>query len=151
MSRFRSTFHGRQVCHRLELPEVLRHRRRRQAPDRRQERREPGTVAESTHGWLEPMGVALGPLSDGALQETIGILEKRLLKLTGALEDQESLLAQMRQQKGAEPGLASTFRAVQGLNPGQTALELKRTLMRRIFESNQELRERITSLHRLAE
>ncbi len=98
-----------------------------------------------------PAPVPAPAKADESVKEAIVILERRLLKLAGALEDQETLLSKMRHKEEADPGIASDYRSVQGLGETEPGGERKRELMRRIFESNQELRERITSLRRLAE
>ncbi len=159
MSRFRSNHHGRQVCHRLEMPEVLRKRRTQRVLGQGSPRTgpraavsEPETLPERV---LQPLPSlrrkAESVRQDDGVQDAIQLLERRLQKLAGALESQEDLLLRMRQREAADPGVASTFREVQGLAPDAPELERKQELMRRIFESNQELRERITSLRRLAE
>ena len=165
MARFRSNHQGRQVCHRLEMPEVLLRRRTQRAlgkplgqakpapavaktPQRAPEPPLPQRVLQP----LPPLGrKAESVRQDEGVQDAIQLLERRLQKLAGALESQEELLLRMRQQESQDAGVASNFRQVQGLPEGAPGSERKQELMRRIFESNQELRERITSLRRLAE
>ncbi len=159
MSRFRSNQHGRQVCHRLEMPAVLLKRRTQRALERSvgANQAQSGTPAPEPlpQHTLQPVPraerKAQALRQDEGVQDAIQLLERRLQKLAGALESQEDLLLRMRQQESHDPGVASSFREVQGLALDAPGGERKQELMRRIFESNQELRERITSLRRLAE
>ena len=89
--------------------------------------------------------------ADKSVKDAIVLLERRLLKLAGALEDQESLLLKMRQGGDVDTGIASTYKEVQGLDESHPEVSRKKELMQKIFQSNQELRERITSLSSLAE
>ncbi|MDF1838576.1 MAG: hypothetical protein P1V35_11970 [Planctomycetota bacterium] len=162
MNRFRTSTHRQQVCHELKLPEVLRRRRESVSRTRKKTRgRGASTPFTDIPEAVAPQAAVPAPASprpvpqakpaSDATREAIDLLERRLLKLAGALESQESLLLEMRQGPVEDTGLASTFRSVQGLQDGESELKRKQELMERIFKSNQELRERITSPGDLAE
>ena len=68
-------------------------------------------------------------------------LERRIAKLDALLGKTSEELERAR-QAGAEAGLSSVFREVQGLAGGESELERKRMLMRRIFEANLDLQRR---------
>jgi len=164
MNRFRTSTHRQQVCHELQLPEVLRRRResafRQGKKGRGKARSTPFTdlpaapapqAAAPAPPVVAPRLVPSPKTETDATRGAIEILERRLLKLAGALQSQESLLLEMRQGPEEDNGLASTFRGVQGLQGGESEFKRKQELMERIFNSNQELRERITSPGDLAE
>ncbi|MBL4770078.1 MAG: hypothetical protein JKY61_02770 [Planctomycetes bacterium] len=160
MSRFRTSTHRQQVCHELQLPEVLRRRRESVHMAAKKGRKGPKgagftDLPTPAPAPIEPPAarqpVAVAAPSPDPTRQAIEILERRLLKLAGALQSQESLLLELRQGPVEDTGVASTFRQVQGLNGGESAYQRKKELMEKIFESNQELRERITSSHNLAE
>ncbi len=160
MSQFRTSTHRQQVCHALQLPEAL--RRRRQSIKQSQGK---GRKGHQIAGFSdlpqappprEPVVrvVPVPPKVDPPKEpkrDALEVMERRLLKLTKALESQESLLLEMRQRGGDDTGLASTFREVQGLPKQDPRFDRKNELMQRIFISNQELRERIISTHKSAE
>ena len=74
------------------------------------------------------------------------LLERRLAKLARAFEDVEVRIARLESRaNGAELGIASIYREAQGLDPDATQRELKRNLMRLIFEANLALRARSPS------
>ncbi|MEZ6004215.1 MAG: hypothetical protein R3F33_08500 [Planctomycetota bacterium] len=151
MSRFRSSPQTTRVCHRLDLPEVLLNKRPR---TREGQRFAPQPEAQPTRAVRPAPGPApVKPASQEpeVVREAILTLERRLRKLAGALENQEALLLQMRGKGGDPEGVASVYREVQGLVGDHPETRRKVDLMRRIFESNQELRERITSLRRMTE
>jgi hypothetical protein len=160
MSRFRTNTHRQKVCHELQLPEVLRRRRESAVRSTKNPR-----IRSRTAGFVDlPISAAPAPqspsvprlaprpeLSADPTREAIALLERRLLKLAGALESQESLLLEMRQDSVDDTGIASSFRAVQGLKSHESKYERKRELMEQLYKSNQVLRERITSPRDMAE
>ena len=70
-------------------------------------------------------------------------LERRIAKLTSMLEKTEGDLRLMAGMKLGDAGVASIYKSVQGLSEEETALELKRDLMQKIFEANMELKQAI--------
>jgi diguanylate cyclase (GGDEF)-like protein len=70
-------------------------------------------------------------------------LERRITKLTAMLERTESDLRRMAEMKVGDDGVASIYKNVQGLSQEESALELKRDLMQKIFEANMELKQAI--------
>ncbi len=160
MSQFRTSTHRQQVCHALQLPEALRKRKQSLKQSRGRGRRGHGIAGFSDLPQAQPTRervvrvVPASPKVDqpkGSQRDALELMERRLLKLTKALESQESLLLEMRQRGGDDTGLASTFREVQGLPKQDPRFDRKNELMQRIFISNQELRERIISTHKSAE
>lgn len=77
-------------------------------------------------------------------RQQVGLLERRLRKLTQVLEQQEAMLARMESGPAEETGLASVYREVQGLKEGGKGGKRKREMMQKIFEANIELRKSIT-------
>ena len=63
-------------------------------------------------------------------------LERRIAKLAGLLEQTEGELRRTRARKEVDPGLASVFTEVQGLDLGDERFAQKQDLMRGIFEAN---------------
>lgn len=150
MSRFRTNTHRQQVCHNLQLPEILRKKR---------ELTKKGPRGGHKGGFVDLPGVGRPPEKAVRLapsppkllpkvsptRTALEQMERRLLKLAGALQSQESLLLEMRQKGEEDTPLASPLRVIRrplGLGPDQ---DRKRELMQQIFISNRELRERITS------
>jgi hypothetical protein len=70
-------------------------------------------------------------------------LERRISKLTAMLEKTEGDLRLMASVKAGDEGVASIYKTVQGLSEEETALELKKDLMQKIFEANMELKQAI--------
>jgi hypothetical protein len=66
----------------------------------------------------------------------IDIQMRRVAKLMKFLEQTEELLARVSASKGLDHGIASFYRNVQGLAPGDVSYETKRRMLERIFEEN---------------
>ena len=66
-------------------------------------------------------------------------LERRIAKLSGLLEQTEEELRRTRARRAQDPGVASMFDEVQGLDGGDERFEQKLGLMKSIFEANLEL------------
>ena len=66
-------------------------------------------------------------------------LERRIAKLSGLLEQSEVELRRIRARRAEDPGVASMFEDVQGLDGGDERFEQKLGLMKSIFEANLEL------------
>ncbi len=62
--------------------------------------------------------------------------ERRISKLTSSLELTEEELKRIAAAKGIDPGVASIYRDVQGLDSGDADYETKKELMSCIFEAN---------------
>lgn len=62
--------------------------------------------------------------------------ERRISKLTSSLELTEEELKRIAAAKGIDPGVASIYRDVQGLDAGAADYETKKELMSCIFEAN---------------
>ncbi|MCA9000791.1 MAG: hypothetical protein KDB61_02625 [Planctomycetes bacterium] len=153
MKRFRSNNERQQICHALPLPDVLKRRREMAARGaKKPKKRARGAIARE---WATPQPgeVVLRPVprvqvpvptESEEQRRTIDRLERRLVRLASALQSQESLLLELRQAPVENGGLASRFRTVQGLRGGELGFGRKKELMEQIFQSNLELRERIT-------
>lgn len=83
-----------------------------------------------------------GP-SSAEYESRIQRLERRIGKLNQVLGKTEEELRRVLQMKNVDPGLASIYRAVQGLSDDGSQNELKRVLMREIFEANLELKKQV--------
>lgn len=66
-------------------------------------------------------------------------LERRIAKLAGLLEQTEGELRRTKAEGAIDPGLASVFAEVQGLDHGDERFAQKQDLMKCIFEANLEL------------
>jgi diguanylate cyclase (GGDEF)-like protein len=72
-----------------------------------------------------------------AYQAEIELLRRRVSKLTESLGLTERELVRLRARPaGADEGVASMYREVQGLEDGEAQAELKRQLMESIFQAN---------------
>lgn len=111
-------------------------------------------AALSTGGGLEPAGVeqllevvrhqrreALVQSLQG-YRERVGLLERRLNKLNDALEGTEEALRVLAERVEVDPGIASIFKSVQGLSAETPLRDVKREMLRVIFEANRELQRR---------
>lgn len=72
-------------------------------------------------------------------RQSVENFERRITKLTRSLEVTEDELRRMAERKEVDPGVASVFRTVQGLNAGEDDLEAKTEMMASIFEANMTL------------
>lgn len=66
-------------------------------------------------------------------------LEERVRQLKRMLDASEEELARMVQEKSVDPGLASLYRSVQGLDPATTNYKQKKELLAVIYRANVEL------------
>jgi diguanylate cyclase (GGDEF)-like protein len=73
-------------------------------------------------------------------ERAVDVLARRVNKLKLALEGAEAELARLAQLKNVDPGLASIYRTVQGLAPGERDFERKREMLTILFEANLSLR-----------
>ncbi len=76
--------------------------------------------------------------------ERVGLLERRLAKVSDSLELTEGELKRTMLAKGVDPGVASIYRTVQGLSDVEEDQELKKEMMAAIFEANMELKGKIS-------
>ncbi|MEM6674091.1 MAG: hypothetical protein AAF726_14700 [Planctomycetota bacterium] len=64
------------------------------------------------------------------------LLERRIAKLVAALDAAQGEIARLRRGGDVETGVASIYQSVQGLDDGETHVELKRALVEEIFRKN---------------
>jgi len=88
---------------------------------------------------------ALADDKEDAYQREIDILRRRVAKLTASLGLNEDELARLRNVGISDEGVASIYRDVQGLSDEDAQAEVKKALMRGIFEANLDLRRRTAS------
>ena len=74
-----------------------------------------------------------------ARDHQIELLQRRLDKLRRLLELRESELGRLAAAGEIEPGLASIYRTVQGLEGDDETVRRKREMMARIFDANLQL------------
>ncbi|MEO2163022.1 MAG: hypothetical protein ABGY29_10910, partial [bacterium] len=74
-------------------------------------------------------------------QDEIGVLERRIGKLTGLLAETEGNLARAQRSGTPIEGIASEYGSVQGLSDDDEFHDQKTELMAAIFEANMEMRE----------
>ncbi len=114
--------------------------------------REDGTGDEAVLGRLEG---GLGRILDELLGDerrrradlerlaqsrAIEVYERRIQKLNAALSGTEQRLREVAAAKGFDPGVASVFDCVQGLNLADADYQRKKGLLRLVFEENVALR-----------
>ncbi|MFT5286509.1 MAG: diguanylate cyclase (GGDEF)-like protein [Planctomycetota bacterium] len=73
----------------------------------------------------------------------IQVLERRIGKLSTSLEATEGQLSEMALLRDVDPGVASVFRSVQGIEEQGPQAEVKRGVMSAIFDANMLLQEEI--------
>ena len=79
-------------------------------------------------------------------QKTIDQLERRVAKLTESLGLTEAELKRVALMKNIDLGLSSIYRSVQGLSGAEAGAEVKKEMLKNIFESNMALRAQLASL-----
>ena len=80
---------------------------------------------------------------DEEAQLKIELLERRIAKLTGQLGMTEEQLQNVLRMRNIDPGIASIYDSVQGVSSDEAQAQLKRELMKKIFQANVDLREQI--------
>lgn len=73
----------------------------------------------------------------------IDVLERRIAKLTQLLAMTEDDLRRLIDAKSIDPGVASIYKSVQGLDDAASNAKAKKELMKRIFQANLELKEQL--------
>lgn len=152
MARFRNSSTSTRIVHLVELPpRPLRrrgtvHQGPQPSPSAATEpaplrvvTMRPAAPAPSARELDPGLGEAESPY-----RQQVGLLERRLRKLTNVLEQQEAMLARMQVGPAVETGLASVYREVQGLDDAVPEAERKREMMQAIFTANMQLRESIS-------
>lgn len=79
------------------------------------------------------------PRSQAEVQEAIRELEARVEELRRMLDASEQELERMIREKSVDPGLASLYRGVQGLDPGAQNYAQKKELLAVIYQANVDL------------
>lgn len=77
--------------------------------------------------------------------DRVGMLERRLAKVSESLELTEGELQRALHAKGVDPGVSSIYRTVQGLSDVEEDGELKKEMMAAIFEANLELKAQLSN------
>ncbi|MEM6672815.1 MAG: diguanylate cyclase [Planctomycetota bacterium] len=95
-------------------------------------------LAEANEQIAELAAATPGENSDSSSKE-VEQLHRRIAKLTSSLERTEQEIARLRSVKSIDPGVASVFREVQGLEDGDSRAEIKKELMSEIFQANLDL------------
>jgi hypothetical protein len=80
-----------------------------------------------------------------AYKRQIDVLERRIAKLTQLLSMTEGELRRLIDAKSIDPGVASIYKNVQGLEESENNAHVKKELMKRIFQANLELKQQLTS------
>ncbi|MEX1025062.1 MAG: GGDEF domain-containing protein [Planctomycetota bacterium] len=75
--------------------------------------------------------------------DTVELLERRVAKLKEALTAAEAEIGRVAALKAMDPGLASVYRSVQGLDEGAQDVSRKREMLAVLFEANVKLRDEI--------
>lgn len=82
-----------------------------------------------------------GPPLDAGSEPEIVTLRRRVQKLKESLDQSEGTLSQLLAHMAQDPGMASIYREVQGLDPSSQNAERKRRLLDQIFRANLELKQ----------
>lgn len=77
--------------------------------------------------------------TESAKDEEVSLLQRRIVKLADRLKATEGQLTSLSEKEFSDPGIASVYREVQGLDPGAAFYEKKRELMADIFKANLQL------------
>ena len=86
------------------------------------------------------------PRDDGdKYRKQVDLLERRLAKVNGLLENNELEIKRLRRLKTADTGVASKFKDVQGIADDDQNAEAKKEMMSQIFSANLKLHQRISS------
>ena len=72
-------------------------------------------------------------------QSEVELLNRRLTKLNGTLQQTEGQLKAVMRAKGIDDGIASIYKEVQGIDDADSFFEQKKELMSSIFEANLKL------------
>jgi len=97
-------------------------------------------VLELSRAWAED---ALGEVMKRAEERhrsEIDLYERRLQKLTQALSATEEELRRIANLKAIDPGVASAYRTVQGLDQSENQYSTKLSLLAKLLQANLELR-----------
>ncbi len=103
-------------------------------------------LARVTEIALQATGGERAKLVDAQVSEhqrEIENFERRIAKLTQSLQMTEEEMRRIAASKNIDPGVASVYRSVQGLNGEDEQVEIKKELMSTIFEANLELKRAI--------
>ncbi len=73
---------------------------------------------------------------DAPARGTSDVQERRIKKLLRKLEDAEAEIEKLRAHQESDPGLASFFTAVQGLDPDEPNAQAKRGMLDKVFRKN---------------
>lgn len=100
-----------------------------------------GTLAREVLDVLQrTLAEARGPRrTEAEVQAEIRLLEGRVVELRRMLDASEQELERMIQEKSADPGLASIYRGVQGLDPVARDYAKKKELLAVIYKANVDL------------
>lgn len=79
------------------------------------------------------------PRTQAEVQSAIRELEARVAELRRMLDASEQELERMIREKSVDPGLASLYRGVQGLDPGEKNYAQKKELLSVIYQANVDL------------
>jgi len=87
----------------------------------------------------QAVGAARAPRSRAEVLAEVGVLEERIAQVKRLLDASEEELARMIQEKSVDPGVASIYRSVQGLDPAAANFQKKKELLAVIYRANVEL------------
>jgi len=87
----------------------------------------------------QTVGEARAPRSREDVLAEMRVLEERIAQQKRMLDASEEELARMIQEKSADPGVASIYRSVQGLDSSEANFKKKKELLAVIYRANVEL------------
>jgi hypothetical protein len=87
----------------------------------------------------QAVGERRAPRSREEVLAEIRVLEERIAQQKRLLDASEEELARMVQEKSVDPGVASIYRTVQGLDPSAPDFKKKKELLAVIYRANVEL------------
>jgi len=108
----------------------------------------------AVRGWTRKeflAGIEPGMRAGGAAQDAEDRLQRRIEKLNRSLTAAEKVILSLQRTRQMDPGVASIYRSIQGLEVMDEAFDTKLEMLTHIFESNVALRQALQSKARGAQ
>jgi hypothetical protein len=100
-------------------------------------------VIELSRAWAEDALADVMNRAEERHRSEIDLYERRLQKLAQALSETEEELRRIANLKAIDPGLASAYRTVQGLDQAESHYSTKISLLAKLLQANLELRAKL--------
>jgi GGDEF domain-containing protein len=100
-------------------------------------------VLELSRAWAQDALAVMMKRAEDRHTSEIDLYERRIQKLAQALSETEEELRRIANLKAVEPGVASAYRSVQGLDQAENQYAAKLSLLSKILQANLELRAKL--------